>query len=764
LWLSACLVVGNAAAVTVTVRANEPEPVGAPVEFSATADGVGELTYTWNFGDGTSSEPSAAPTITHTYQQPGHYPVIVIVRDDIGSRSDSFVQTAHRELPETAAASSSTIVFDKPRSRVCNVNSDNDTVSCLSTDNLDLLFEVPVGKHPRSLSVAPDGTLWVANQEDATLSVLGPGGALQATVALPHASRPFGIVTSSTSAIAYVALQARGELAEIDTTSRQITRVVPAGPWATGVGIHPDGMRVFVTRFISGPETGEVVELDAASLAMTRTFVLSPDPGPDTEATARGVPNYLRAVVPSPDGAFLWVPAKQDNVYRGEARDGFSLNFETTVRTVARVVDLTENHELSERRVDMNNRSLGLSLAFSPIGDYAFVGLIGNNGFEVVDTYNGKIVGGGFDTGRAPDGVVLDDAGRLYMNAFLSRSVVVVDVAHVLDSTDFAVETIAEVVVSTAEKLAPEVLTGKQLFYDASDLRMSKDGYISCATCHLDGFEDGRVWDFTVVGEGLRNTVSLLGRRGTGHGNVNWSGNLDEVQDIEDNIRHLFGGEGFLSAEQLAGAPPLGASKAGLSAELDAIAAYVESLKSTPPSPFRNPDGTLTADGELGRTLFRRLGCGFCHGGPDTTDSAAGKLHDVGTSKATSGDRGGNPEGGIDTPTLNGIWQTAPYLHDGSAATLQDVLTTQNSNDLHGYTSVLNVQELGKLVSFLQQLDGTGDPEPPMVDVPLPEATAPPPDVVETDGCTTTPLGRTPWEGMIALMLSACWWARWRAP
>jgi hypothetical protein len=84
----------------------------------------------------------------------------------------------------------------------------------------------------------------------------------------------------------------------------------------------------------------------------------------------------------------------------------------------------------------------------------------------------------------------------------------------------------------------------------------------------------------------------------------------------------------------------------------------------------------------------------------------------VGTVKASSGMRGGEPLLGIDTPTLNGVWETPPYLHDGSAATLRDVLTTANAEDRHAFTSGLSEQELGQLVSYVQQLDGTVDPDP----------------------------------------------------
>ena len=72
----------------------------------------------------------------------------------------------------------------------------------------------------------------------------------------------------------------------------------------------------------------------------------------------------------------------------------------------------------------------------------------------------------------------------------------------------------AAVAAVATEKLTATVLRGKQLFYDARDPRLARDGYMSCATCHNDGGHDGRVWDLTGFGEGLRNTISLRGRAG----------------------------------------------------------------------------------------------------------------------------------------------------------------------------------------------------------------------------------------------------------
>jgi hypothetical protein len=82
-------------------------------------------------------------------------------------------------------------------------------------------------------------------------------------------------------------------------------------------------------------------------------------------------------------------------------------------------------------------------------------------------------------------------------------------------------------------------------------------------------------------------------------------------------------------------------------------------------------------------------------------------LHDVGTLKPSSGKRAGQALTGIDTPTLKGLWENAPYLHDGSAATLMDVITTANPNDQHGHTSQLTSLEKQQLVAYLLQIENS---------------------------------------------------------
>jgi MYXO-CTERM domain-containing protein len=203
---------------------------------------------------------------------------------------------------------------------------------------------------------------------------------------------------------------------------------------------------------------------------------------------------------------------------------------------------------------------------------------------------------------------------------------------------------------------------------------------------------------------------------------VHWSGNMDEIQDFERDIRESFDGAGFMSdadydaRKDASGIfDPLSTPSAGASPELDALAAYITSFEHVGRSPFRNADGSFSKDAREGRKVFERAGCVPCHSGPDFTDSPLNVLHDVGTLLPTSGNRLGAALTGIDTPTLKGLWQTAPYLHDGRAATLYDVFAA--TQDHMGVVSNLSQIELDQLVRYLLELDDV--PETVVMDEPM---------------------------------------------
>jgi DNA-binding beta-propeller fold protein YncE len=700
-----------ASALTAEVATRDASLVGESFTFkTVVSDATGNAQYRYNFGDGTQTDFEVGRSeISHTYQDPGHYPLIITVKDDGGGFAGaSFIHTVHYPVLPGKPTVSTDIVYDEPRNRIYNVNRDADSITVVDPVLLKKLAEVPVYRDPEALALAPDKKLWVLHRDDYAIAIVDPDKlTIERGLRLPYASQPIGLAMSPTGDAAYVTLAAVGKLLKLNPTTGAIIGELDVGPRPRGVSVSHDGKDVYVTRFISSDAGGEVVHVDGPSLKVVKRFDLVPDTTTiDTDQKGRGLPNYLFSVGLSPDGREAWVPGKKDNIFRGTLRDNQALSQDNTVRPLVAVLDLAMGAEDLAHRIDLDDRNLPTHVEFSPLGDYAFVTVTGSNLIEVRDVYTKLFVTAMKEAGLSPRGSVLGPQNRLFVHGSLTRKLVVYDMTDIVTWVDVTTKRLTEISTVEKEKFDPQQLLGKQLFYNSADGRMTVEGYLSCATCHFDGDDDGRVFDFTSRGEGLRNTTSLLGRRGTGEGRVHWSGNFDEIQDFENEIRGLFNGSGFMTDEAFEShKDPLGAPKAGVSPELDAIAAFVKTLDHVNPSPYRNPDGSMTAAALAGKVLFAKLGCDFCHVAPDYTDSARGILHDVGTLKPSSGKRSDGPLLGIDTPTLLGVWETAPYLHDGSAATLRDVLTTANANDGHAFVSALSPAQVDQLVAFVQQLD-----------------------------------------------------------
>jgi len=704
-----------------------PSVVDATVTFTARAVNGVNARYRWDFGDGTDATAwSSNASITKRFTAPGVYYVRVTATDDRGREvSETIVHTVYLPTTGNGPAMSSSIATRQPPAgnpQVWVVNPDNDSVSVFDATTRQRLREITVGTAPRTLAIAADGRVWVVNRQSASISVIDPGSmTVTRTIALPRGSLPYGIVFSPDDGRAYVTLGALGQVLRFDPKSFARTGTLNVGGDVRHLSIDADGWKMLVSRFITPPLPGEgtarvtpgaaggqVVLVDVGGFYVWKTIVLHTSTIPDSERAGRGVPNYLGAPAISPDGLQAWVPSKQDNVQRGTARDGKPLDFQNTVRAISSKIDMSIGLEHGEARVDHDNASLASAAVYDRRGVYLFVALETSREIAVIDAHNHWELFR-FDTGRAPQGLALSpDGNQLFVSNFMDRSVGAYDLRPLLTRGATEAPLLATMGTVTTEKLASAVLLGKQLFYDARDTRLSRDRYMSCASCHQDGGHDGRTWDLTGFGEGLRNTASLRGRAGMGHGFLHWSGNFDEVQDFEGQIRALAGGTGLMSdAAFNAGTrrQPLGDAKAGQSVDLDRLAAYVASLNRFDESPFRAANGALTAQGVRGQAVFRSMNCASCHSGTAFTASGRPTLQDVGTVKASSGKRLGGPLAGIDPPTLRDVWATAPYLHDGSAATLQAAIRAHR-----GVT--ITDANLNDLVSYLRQI-GREEPSAP---------------------------------------------------
>jgi YVTN family beta-propeller protein len=219
------------------------------------------------------------------------------------------------------------------------------------------------------------------------------------------------------------------------------------------------------------------------------------------------------------------------------------------------------------------------------------------------------------------------------------------------------------------------VRKGEFYFNDAS---ICFQGWQSCASCHSsDGRVDGLNWDNLNDGIGNpKNVKSLLFAHDTPPSM--WLGVRSNAQ-----VAVRAGIKNSLFTVQ----PPEVAI---------AIDNYLKSLKPIPSPQLVN--GKLSAAAMRGQELFfsETIGCADCHKGKFYTDQ---KFHDVGSQS-----RFDQRLEKFDTPSLVEAWRTAPYLHDGSAATVRDVLTTRDPEVRHGNVSGLTKEQLDDLVSYVLSL------------------------------------------------------------
>ena len=709
--------------------------VGVEITLDGSAS-LGAVTYQWDFGNGDAQpDPVEEPQARAVYQTPGRYRATLTIADAQGSTHRDQVVITVTERPTHTPRHSDTITRLSPfawgaeelgTDRFAVVVTDDNAVAIIGQGESGFarIARLSTAPDPRTLVawiMSPErpqtsARLAVVCQRSGVMQIFNQlDGSLAAEVTFPPASRPYGVTTSADGQRLFVTLQGSGQVAEllggVDDTWR-INRLVDIGPDARGIALLPDG-RLAITRWRSPDTHGELWIWDPDDEAPAVIWPLAYDPQAASDTEIGGVPNYLDHILISPQGHELALPSTQAHFAHGELTSGSAAAFDEVLRAVVSFVDIEAEGEVFERRKQFDGRGLASAGVYTRYGDYLYLAMRGSRTVERLDRFSANQSGTLVNTGRAVEGLALSRDDRLlFVNATLDRVIKIYDVS----SFTTLPMPVAEIALVDQEPLDSQILTGKQLFNDSADPRLSQEGYIACAHCHLEGDSDHRTWDFSDRGEGLRQTISLLGRQGSGHGPIHWSANFDEGQDFESDLRGPFGGFGLMTDEDFhtgTRAMSLGDPKRGLSPELDALAAYMTSLNTHLPSPHRDPSGALTDEAQLGRALFfsEEVGCSECHAPPRMTDSqflddGEPLLHDVGTLSDLSGLRLHGPLIGLDTPTLHGLWHSAPYLHDGSAASLRDVLTTANLGDAHGRTSGLSEEELSHLEAYLLSLDG----------------------------------------------------------
>ena len=517
------------------------------------------------------------------------------------------------------------------------------------------------------------------------------------TIKVGHS--PIAPVLSPDGKVLYICRRFHDTILSIDLSTKKTIAEVAVIREPVAANITSDGKKLLVANFLpAGRVDGDfaaatVSIIDTASNKVTNTVTF-----------ANGSID-LRGLTISPDGKYAYVShilARYQLPTTQLERGWMNTNAMT-------IIDVAANKQLTT--VLLDDVDLGAAspwgLACSDDGKYICVAHSGTHEISVIDRIGmhakiDKVAGGekvsdvsakledipndlsflvGLRrriklTGNGPRNLTIIGT-KVYVAEYFSDSLGIVDIDPAVRPVAKSIELGPNAKISAARK-------GETLFHDAS---LCFQKWQSCSTCHpSDARPDALNWDLLNDGMGNpKNTKSLLLSHQTPPSMM-----LGVRASAEVGVR---AGIRFI---QFAVRP-----------ETDSIAIdeYLKSLKPMPsPKLVRNPITkklTLSKAAENGKKLFEKADCTICHSGPLMTDMSSYNIG-TGIQRLEGDDR--EPENTFDTPTLVEVWRTAPYLHDGRAATIKDVLTEFNKKDMHGKTSDLTEKQIEELVEYILSL------------------------------------------------------------
>ncbi|HVV86618.1 MAG TPA: c-type cytochrome [Kofleriaceae bacterium] len=541
-----------------------------------------------------------------------------------------------------------------------------------------------IGKGAPQLVYEPKSrTAYVADRAGDRVVVVEVGAKLAQRAQWTTPAEPFGLALSPDAGTLLVTTVAARTLVAFDTGKGRPRWQRPLAAEPRGVAISPDGTLALVSHLTTGTATRVDLAHDGAMLAIP--LATKPRTGFGVPAgmagafddstpgrtfarngfTARFVGNGL-ALVPHQRST----PSQElaGNERAGAYGGGFDPPIEHAITFIAAGdagIPRTTAATISAHQPQ--------ATAWDPMHDRLLVAGFGSDRIVVIDgasqaapwlagTYDialdtgGKPVapGDGTGTGCGPQGLALDGKGGAWVYCAVSHTT-----AHVA-AFESGAQSGPNGPALGGATLTAEAREGFDLFRRA-DARISMRGAMACANCHPEGRDDGLSWRI----EGHALQTPLLAGRVTGTGPYKWDGTDATLADSMTSTMRRLGGAGLDEAQTAA------------------LAAYVSGL-ARPRAPVR--DAAQVARGEK---IFDSEGCRTCHSDGVGTDR---ERHDVGGSLPS-----------VDTPSLIGVAASAPYYHDGSAATLQALLGGRGL--VHGMTDAeLDSGQVADLIAYLETL------------------------------------------------------------
>lgn len=590
--------------------------------------------------------------------------------------------------PEERYLSPLEMVFSHDGWRIFVVCEGSDEVRVVDAQSAKVIASIPVGRQPRAIAISPDGRrAYVTNSWNDTVSVIDTV-ALKVVQSLPTGYEPTGVVVDKGGDFLYVANRLSNDVSVIDlNTGEEIKRLL-AGRGASYLALSADGKRVYCSHIYPNPgdhrkqPTSEITVIDTARQVVVERKPLDNVAGVFHIATSSD--GRLTAVAQLRPKNLIPLAHVEHGAVFGDSLTLFG-------------ADVGEPVQIPLDELD-RYYALPWGIAITPDKSKIFITAGGSQTVTVVDVQkllqtvhtrsrsfandlsaSADYVAARIPVGRNPRGVLLSpDNKRLY-------------VANRLDDNISVIDTASNKVFSTIDLGGPRTINalrrGERLFYTA---QFAFQGAFGCSNCHIDSTVDGLQWDLEPDGFGKDIVDNRLLENLAGTEPFKWNGgNPNMPTECGPRTEKFFYRSQSFNDQ-----------------ELTDLVTYVYSLPYRP-NRNRQANGELTPAQERGKAIFERTKtkakqpipvanqCGYCHSGTKYSNQ---QVFDVGTGRNI--DRAPL----IDVPQLPNIADSAPYLHDGSARSLEEIWTVYNPKDQHGVTNDLTKDELNDLIEYLKTL------------------------------------------------------------
>ncbi len=559
-------------------------------------------------------------------------------------------------------------------------------VRVLDAASYAVIKNIAVGRVPRGISLSPDGArLFVTNSWDDTLSIIDTN-ALVVVATWPVGAEPSSVVEDRQGKRLFIANRISNDVAVLDAQTGAEEKRLLAGRGSSYLALSPDGTKLYATHVYpnasphrTAPES-EITVIDVARAVVVDRIPL------------HGIAGVFHMAF-SGDGRLGVVAEYHPKNLVPLAHLEHGGAFEDTLTVFGADVGKTVEVPLDELEC---YASQPFGVAIAPDKSRIYVTSGGSEIVTVVDVprmlrfihaHNGPFVQ---DLSASANYVVARIAVGLNPRGLtLTRDGRRLFVANRLDDTISLIDTRTNRVTSTITLAGPKTITalrhGEQTFYTA---RYSFQGQIGCANCHIDSSFDGIQWNLEPDGFGrsIVDNKLLEGVKDTEP--YKWTGTNPNIPTEcgPRTEKYFWRSENYDNLT------------------LADLTVYVRSIAPRP-NRWRLAGGELTPPQERGQAIFERSvdkfkkpipeynRCSYCHSGPKGTNQ---KIVDVGTRKPTDN------TGLLKAPPLTNIALTAPYLHDGSARSLEEIWTVYNPEDKHGRTNDLTKDELNDLIEYLR--------------------------------------------------------------